>query len=112
MAKQKVAEESPMAKPSLPKEKPKAPPAPSVVTVEQPSRPSGKEPQLPPKERERRVSFIILLLTTHKVLYSVFCIRHLHFANKISGSYDKTQETCGNTFERCTEHFCHANNIQ
>lgn len=43
-----IAEEKPKTEVSAPKEKPKAPSAP-------PTKPSPSEPQLPPKERERRV---------------------------------------------------------
>lgn len=50
--KEKAEKQTPKAETAAPKEKPKAPPVP-------PSRPSASEPQLPPKERERRVSFRI-----------------------------------------------------
>ena len=53
--KPKVTEESPKAPPPT-KEKPQAP---SLTT--QQSQASVKEPQLPPKDRERRVSFIFLI---------------------------------------------------
>lgn len=49
---QPQAETPVQVKPDTPKEKPKAPSAP-------PSKPSPTEPQLPPKERERRVSISI-----------------------------------------------------
>lgn len=50
--KEKVEKQIPKAETTPPKEKPKSPSVP-------PSRPSATEPQLPPKERERRVSIRI-----------------------------------------------------
>lgn len=51
-AEKEVDKQIPKAEISFPKEAPKAPSPP-------PSRTSAMEPQLPPKERERRVSIIL-----------------------------------------------------
>lgn len=102
--KEKIKEVSP----SQPK--PKGPPPPPKTTA--------SEPQLPPKDRERRVSFRIS--ASHKKIHLPefsICFSNgkevlkEYIISSCLGSYDKTQETGCITLERFSEHFCFAEHV-
>jgi len=108
------SEESTPKEPSPPKveEKPKVETAPKVEPPKTqapkptaPSKTSPSEPQLPPKERERRVRPI---LTNDG---SRFYLRDMHIYHDVAGADAKAQEAYCKPFEGFSEHLCNADNI-
>ena len=108
------SEELTPKEPSPPKveEKPKVETAPKVEPPKTqapkptaPSKTSPSEPQLPPKERERRVRPI---LTNDS---SRFYLRDMHIYHDVAGADAKAQEAYCKPFEGFSEHLCNADNI-
>ena len=122
----------PEQKESAEKQIPKAETAPIKEKIKEPSpsQPKAKgpspapkhtasEPQLPPKDRERRVSLRVSSSwkkNTSLYLCYVFSssgkeILEYYLVLSCLGSYDKTQETGCNTLERFSEYICFAEHI-
>lgn len=124
----KAAPPSSPAKDKKEEPKPKEDPKPKVETKPVLEKPKGSSPppskasatelQLPPKEKERRMSFNILTeryWCSLKVLssYSYDMFESITLESSLmTGSYDKAKKTCCHTIERFPEHICIVDDIQ
>lgn len=88
-----------------------------------PPKHAATEPQLPPKERERRVSIFlfsvpkccslnVFLLCIRFDVKNKVCLPKLYRTCPIAGSYDETPKTGCYTTERFSKHICNVDNIQ